>query len=240
MPRRLPRLARPAGRAFRMATLGALLVAPAVAHPAEEIRCRVVGVSDGDTFVCLRDANYPLKVKLADIDAPERGQPFGAEAKALLADLLLGQDVVLTAGEQDRSGRTPATVRAGAVAVNARMVSSGGAWVVTDHLGDRRLLALEANARYQRAGLWALPDAQRVPPWIWRRDNRQADAAVPRRQSVFSQFGTTPSTSPYHCKRLKACSEMTHCAEATFQLRACGNTRIDVDGDGIPCETICP
>ena len=55
MPRRLPRLARPAGRAFRMATLGALLVAPAVAHPAEEITLRqVVEAIEGRSYAISR------------------------------------------------------------------------------------------------------------------------------------------------------------------------------------------
>lgn len=37
----------------------------------------------------------------------------------------------------------------------------------------------------------------------------------------------------------KTCSQMTSCEEAKWQL-ACGNTRLDGDKDGVPCESICP
>lgn len=37
----------------------------------------------------------------------------------------------------------------------------------------------------------------------------------------------------------KTCSQMVSCEEAKMQL-ACGNTRLDGDKDGVPCESICP
>jgi len=39
--------------------------------------------------------------------------------------------------------------------------------------------------------------------------------------------------SKYYCK------EMTSCEEAQYYLNQCGLTRLDGDGDGIPCESIC-
>jgi hypothetical protein len=32
---------------------------------------------------------------------------------------------------------------------------------------------------------------------------------------------------------------MSSCAEAKFQLKTCGNTSIDGDGDGTPCASLC-
>ncbi|MBK8326927.1 MAG: excalibur calcium-binding domain-containing protein [Moraxellaceae bacterium] len=32
---------------------------------------------------------------------------------------------------------------------------------------------------------------------------------------------------------------MTTCAEAKFQLKTCGNSRLDGDGDGTPCASLC-
>ena len=55
--------------------------------------CLIVGVSDGDTLTarCITsDAAHPhqqVKVRLAEIDAPELGQPFGRRAKQQLSDL---------------------------------------------------------------------------------------------------------------------------------------------------------
>ena len=41
---------------------------------------KVVGIADGDTITVLRDKT-PVKIRLADIDAPESAQPFGNRAK---------------------------------------------------------------------------------------------------------------------------------------------------------------
>jgi len=35
------------------------------------------------------------------------------------------------------------------------------------------------------------------------------------------------------------CNEMVDCAEAAFFFAKCGLGRLDGDGDGIPCETLC-
>ncbi|WP_115225458.1 excalibur calcium-binding domain-containing protein [Bergeriella denitrificans] len=35
------------------------------------------------------------------------------------------------------------------------------------------------------------------------------------------------------------CKEMSSCSEAKFYLNKCGVRRLDRDGDGIPCESIC-
>lgn len=50
---------------------------------AEIIAGRVVGITDGDTVKVLTPSpeNREIKVRLAGIDAPERGQPFGKALK---------------------------------------------------------------------------------------------------------------------------------------------------------------
>ena len=41
----------------------------------------------------------------------------------------------------------------------------------------------------------------------------------------------------FSCEPKKTyCSEMTSCAEAYFHQETCGGTKMDGDGDGIPCE----
>jgi hypothetical protein len=35
------------------------------------------------------------------------------------------------------------------------------------------------------------------------------------------------------------CREMTSGAEAPFLFEECGLTRLDGDGDGVPCEAVC-
>jgi hypothetical protein len=51
-----------------------------LAVAAEAFPAKVVGVTDGDTITVLRDRE-PVRVRLNGIDAPEKGQAFGARAK---------------------------------------------------------------------------------------------------------------------------------------------------------------
>ncbi|MBL8355675.1 MAG: excalibur calcium-binding domain-containing protein [Delftia acidovorans] len=49
--------------------------------------------------------------------------------------------------------------------------------------------------------------------------------------------GSSTSSAPkYSCDGRMHCSQMTSCEEAKFFLRNCPNTKMDGDGDGIPCE----
>lgn len=50
---------------------------------------------------------------------------------------------------------------------------------------------------------------------------------------------TLPPVSGWNCDCSRLCSEMESCDEAYFQLQ-CGCSERDSDGDGVPCESICP
>lgn len=43
--------------------------------------------------------------------------------------------------------------------------------------------------------------------------------------------------SKYRCDGRQYCSQMHSCAEATYFINNCPNTKMDGDGDGIPCES---
>jgi cold shock CspA family protein len=43
--------------------------------------------------------------------------------------------------------------------------------------------------------------------------------------------------SRYYCDGRTMCSQMTSCDEATYFIRNCRDTRMDGDGDGVPCES---
>ncbi len=47
------------------------------------------------------------------------------------------------------------------------------------------------------------------------------------------------SKEGFSCDIKKSCGQMTTCAEAKFQLKTCGNSRLDGDGDGTPCASLC-
>ena len=75
--------------------------------------CLVVKVSDGDTFSCRLHNQEMIKVRLADIDAPESGQAYGNQAKKALNKLIFRQRLGLKNERKDKYGRTVATVYSG-------------------------------------------------------------------------------------------------------------------------------
>jgi cold shock CspA family protein len=46
-----------------------------------------------------------------------------------------------------------------------------------------------------------------------------------------------PAPSRYSCDGRQHCSQMSSCAEAKYFIRNCPDTKMDGDGDGVPCET---
>ncbi|WP_419467544.1 excalibur calcium-binding domain-containing protein [Allochromatium tepidum] len=41
------------------------------------------------------------------------------------------------------------------------------------------------------------------------------------------------------CGSKRTCKEMSSCTEAMHHLNNCGLSRLDGDGDGVPCEALC-
>jgi endonuclease YncB( thermonuclease family) len=126
----------------------------------------VVGVADGDTITVLDASKVQHKVRLAEIDAPEKAQAFGNRSKQALSALVFGKTVLVVDQGQDRYRRTIGRVFQGDVDISAEQVRRGMAWVYRKYSKDKMLLPLEDEARVQRLGLWQ--DADPVPPWEWR------------------------------------------------------------------------
>ena len=159
--------------ALRASALALLLCLVCAASAfAEELRGRVVGITDGDTLTLLESGNRQVKVRLAEIDTPERRQPYGDRARQALSDLAFGKAARVAVVDTDRYGRTVGRVRVDGHDVNAEMVRLGAAWVYRQYSHDPELLVLEDAARAARRGLWALPEADRMPPWEWRAARR--------------------------------------------------------------------
>ena len=127
---------------------------------------RVVEVADGDTVV-LGTAQGRRRVRLFGIDAPESGQRFGAESRAALAGMVLGNVVSLRAVGTDRYGRVVGVISRGSTDVNLAMVQLGWAWHAARYDLRRVLRDAQRAARAAKRGLWA--DDRPVPPWRWRR-----------------------------------------------------------------------
>lgn len=144
------------------------------AHAAE-FDAKVIAVLDGDTVLLMdKEAGSPplfYKLRLADIDAPEKGQAHGEQATQALARLVLKQPVQVTTVATDSYGRAIGWIAlkpdAGIEAsVNAALVRRGWAWAQS-RSRSAYLREAQQAAQRERLGLWA--SDQPIPPWVWRR-----------------------------------------------------------------------
>lgn len=169
--------------------LATILLASLNVYAAEPHTCVVVGVSDGDTITarCGSPGSYEqIRVRLAAIDAPEKGQSFGQRAKQAMSALVFGKAARLDCYKTDRYGRSvcnvwvaPASAPDGPQTLDAglAMITQGMAWWYRAYAGEQTPQArgqyefAEREARAKRAGMWADPEP--VPPWEWRRQRRE-------------------------------------------------------------------
>lgn len=131
----------------------------------------VVKIADGDTLTLLTPAKEQVRIRLAEIDTPERGQPYAQKAQDALSRLVWGRPLAVRVVDTDRYGRTVGRIYVGEIDVSAEMVRLGAAWVYRRYATDASLFDLEAEAREGGRGLWGLSEAERAPPWEWRRRN---------------------------------------------------------------------
>ncbi|EOY7409129.1 thermonuclease family protein [Escherichia coli] len=134
-----------------------------------EIQGKVIRVLDGDTIEVLQDKQdkKPVRIRLANIDAPEKKQAFGSWPTSQLKTLVAGKQVIVSYSHKDRYGRVIGRVfTTNGTEASRFMVQSGAAWVYERYNADESLPVLQREAQEQKRGLWA--DTNPVPPWEWR------------------------------------------------------------------------
>jgi endonuclease YncB( thermonuclease family) len=135
---------------------------------ADVLAGRVVEIAGGDALTILDAGKRRHEVRLADIDAPRMGQPFGARSRQSLSDLCLGKHAAVEDAAPERDGRDIGRVKCAGVDASKAQVRLGMAWVYRRYAPRHSVLyGIENEARIRRRGLWADPDP--VPPWEWRR-----------------------------------------------------------------------
>lgn len=139
---------------------------------ADELSGKVVKVADGDTLTLLTPDKQQVRIRLAQIDAPEKAQPYGQKAKQALSDRVFGRTISVRVETTDRYGRTVGTVFIAGHDVNIDLVKGGHVWVYRQYAKDQDYYAAEEQAKKQKIGLWALQNDQRMPPWEWRKSKR--------------------------------------------------------------------
>lgn len=146
-------------------TLLSALLALAFAGAANaQITGVVVGVPDGDTLA-IRIDRQVLNVDLRRIDAPEIGQPYGAQARDSLAALCADRTVKLDELGIDTGRRIVGEVECDGVDAAEEQVRRGLAWTAKRKRRDAQLEELQSRARSEHRGLWE--QDKPVPPWEW-------------------------------------------------------------------------
>ena len=155
------------------AGIWAVLAVLPPATSADTLSGKVIAVADGDTLTVLVDQQM-VHVRIAGIDAPEKGQPFGQVSKQGLSRCAFHQQVEVEWRKKDRYGRTLGKVMVGPVDCGLHQIKLGLAWHYTAYAKeqaaeDRAAYAnTEEAARKASAGLWSA--ATPVAPWEFRHE----------------------------------------------------------------------
>lgn len=120
---------------------------------------------DGDT-VKIEDGQRQYKLRINDIDAPERNQRYGKQARRALMKLCKQADVQVTLTGIDKYQRDLGYLTCNNTSVSEALVAQGYAWFNVRYSGNWALQALENDARLAKRGLWK--QKKPMPPWIWR------------------------------------------------------------------------
>src|SRR5436305_1458750 len=108
-----------------LVVLSMFVFAPAFA---ETVSGTVVAVIDGDTLVVQDAGKKRHTVRLAEIDAPEAGQPFWKESARSLARLCYNKPANVEWSERDARKRLIGDVSCDGKDANAEQLKRGMAW----------------------------------------------------------------------------------------------------------------
>jgi endonuclease YncB( thermonuclease family) len=164
-----------ARRALLIGIVVTFASAALAARPHYTLTGKVVAIADGDTLTVIDDAKTQHKIRLAGIDAPEKGQAFGNKAREALGDKVFQQTVRVEVIDIDRYKREVGRIYLGDRFINMEMVRDGFAWRYVQYDKPGEFTAAEADAREHRRGLWTDPNP--TPPWEWRKAKREASKA---------------------------------------------------------------
>lgn len=136
---------------------------------AEIVTGRVVKVTDGDTVTVLVEGNRQERVRLLDIDAPEKGQAYGEKARSFLAEMVAGKTVRVEFKGRDRYGRVLGTVFVDGKNVNEEMIRAGLAWNY-HYSRNKKYAELENEARRKKLNIFS--DRNPISPYDYRKGKR--------------------------------------------------------------------
>lgn len=218
-----------------MKMLFALLCSVAFSAQAETFSAKVIMVMDGDTVMVLRDGQK-IKIRMANIDAPEKDQAFGMQARNSLQEMIDKKQVQIDSQAIDQYGRMVGFISVDGRKINEEQVKRGMAWEYSHYHSDRSYIAMQNEAQQARRGLWA--QHHPLEPWQWRKTHPSVKLNAPPKQLS----GVPPLPRVVYdaaCGHKTHCAQMSSCDEAHFYLTRCGLGSLDKDKDGVACEELC-
>lgn len=136
-----------------------------------QTKATVIGISDGDTITVLLFDKSKLKLRLAEVDCPEKGQAFAKNAKQFTSEQVFGKQIVFFKTDKDRYGRDIAKIYYdNGKYLSEQLIKNGLGWWYSSYSKDRNLEVLEMKARSKKIGLWK--DKNVISPWDYRRIKR--------------------------------------------------------------------
>jgi endonuclease YncB( thermonuclease family) len=111
---------------------------------------KLVKVLDGDTVEVLHNGKAE-RIRLAQIDCPEKNQPFSQTAKRYVLDVAAHKIVTVQVETVDRYGRTVGEVfLPDGSNLNKQIVGAGFAWQYKKYSKDTEYSDLEKSAKGER------------------------------------------------------------------------------------------
>ncbi len=123
-----------------------------------QLKGKVIKVKDGDTIVILDDNYTQYTIRVADIDCPEKRQPFGKKAKQFVSNEIFGKIVKIKVKGKDRYGRTIGYVIYGKKDLSEELLKNGLAWNYRRYSDKEHYQELEDIARKNKVGLFIDPN----------------------------------------------------------------------------------
>ena len=134
---------------------------------------KVIAIKDGDTVVVLLEGNIQKTLRLAEVDCPESGQPFGKNAKQFTSSQIFNKTISFIQTDTDRYGRTIAKIYYDEKYLSEEIIKAGFGWWYFYFSKDKNLGKLQDDAKAQKLGLWSDPNA--ISPWEYRKLKREGN-----------------------------------------------------------------
>ena len=144
----------------------------ATTYSQASLKSKVIGIKDGDTIEVIDKLNNPTTLRLAEVDCPEKKQPFGMKAKQFTSDAVYLKTITYIVTDIDRYGRSIAKVYYdNNKYLSAEIIKNGMRWQYKEYSDSKELAHYEEQARSKKIGLWIDPNP--IYPSDWRKGIRK-------------------------------------------------------------------